>query len=283
MSHNGTTIDKGSSTASTAPRHMRPWGRRVLRLGLVGAVTGAAVVVAANVVVVARTTDGVTTDVAELGPAQVVIVPGSHVRDDGSLGSVVAERVEVAVALHRAGTVQKVLVSGDNGTAGYNETDAMREAALAAGVPGEDVFADYAGFSTWHTMSRARDVFGVETAVVVTQSAYVARSVDLGEAAGIDTQGYVVRDGGRRGREVLARVSGLAEATWRPSVVGGPMMPITGDGRASWAVDRPRGAAELLRGDSTGRADQATSEGRCGGQDVDMRWVPITVSIWSFS
>jgi SanA protein len=219
---------------------MRRWLRRVLRLCVVGSVLGAGVVAAANVVVVARTQDRVTSEADELERAQVVIVPGSHVRDDGSLGPVVSERVEAAATLHRAGAAEKVLVSGDNGTAGYDETDAMREAMLMAGVPAEDVFADYAGFSTWHTMSRAHDVFGVDTAIVVTQSAYVARSVDLGEAAGIDTQGYVVREGGRRGREVLARVSGLVQATLRPTVVGGPEVPIAGDGRASWA-DAPHG------------------------------------------
>jgi SanA protein len=217
------------------------WVRRVLRACVVGAVVLVTAVVAANVVVVTRTSDAVTSDFEDLDPAQAVIVPGSHVRDDGSLGSVVAERVEAAVALYQAGVVEKVLVSGDNGTACYNETDAMRDAVLASGVPPADVFTDYAGFSTWHTMSRAREVFGVESAVIVTQQAYVARAVDLGVAAGMDTQGYVTREGGgRRGRELVARVRGLAEATWRPGVVGGPMIPIAGDGRASWADDADR-------------------------------------------
>jgi SanA protein len=217
-----------------------PWTRRVLWMLVAGAVLGVAAVAAANVVVIARTGDSVTSTADDLDRAQVAIVPGSRVGQDGSLGPVVAERVEAAVLLHRVGTVEKVLVSGDNGTAEYNETEAMRSAVLAAGVPPEDVFTDYAGFSTWHTMRRAHDVFGVETAVVVTQGVYVARSVDLGEAAGIDIQGYVVREGGRGGREVLARVRGLVEATLRPEVVGGPPIPITGDGRASWAtsVDR---------------------------------------------
>lgn len=217
-----------------------PWTRRVLWMLVAGAVLGVAAVAAANVVAIARTGDSVTSTADDLDRAQVAIVPGSRVDADGSLGPVVAERVEAAVFLHRVGTVEKVLVSGDNGTAEYNETEAMRRAVLAAGVPPEDVFTDYAGFSTWHTMRRAHDVFGVETAVVVTQGVYVARSVDLGEAAGIDIQGYVVREGGRGGREVLARVRGLVEATLRPEVVGGPPIPITGDGRASWAtsVDR---------------------------------------------
>ena len=97
------------------------------------------------------------------------------------------------------------------------------------------MFTDYAGFDTWHTMRRAREVFEVESAVVVTQDTYVARSVDLARAAGMEVQGYVAGDAGGLAREVLARVDGLREATWTPAVTGGEPIPITGDGRTSWA------------------------------------------------
>lgn len=209
---------------------------RVLRIaGLaVTALVGSSVVVA-NLVVVGRTSDDLTRDVDDLGPAQVVIVPGAGVYPDGTLGRPVEERVRAAVALHDAGLVEKILLSGDNGTSTYNEPDAMRRAVLEAGVPAADVFTDYAGFSTWHTMRRARDVFGVDDAIVVTQGVYAARTVDLGVAAGLDVEGYVVSEGGRRAREWLARVRGLGEATLRPRVTPGPAIPITGDGRASWA------------------------------------------------
>ncbi|KQP25502.1 vancomycin high temperature exclusion protein [Aeromicrobium sp. Leaf272] len=212
---------------------------RVLRIaGLaVTALVGSSVVVA-NLVVVGRTFDDLTRDVDDLGPAQVVIVPGAGVYPDGTLGRPVEERVRAAVALHDAGLVEKILLSGDNGTSTYNEPDAMRLAVLEAGVPAADVFTDYAGFSTWHTMRRARDVFGVEDAIVVTQGVYAARTVDLGVAAGLDVEGYVVSEGGRRAREWIARVRGLGEATFRPRVTPGPAIPITGDGRASWA-DEP--------------------------------------------
>ena len=212
---------------------------RVLRIaGLaVTALVGSSVVVA-NLVVVGRTSDDLTRDVDDLGPAQVVIVPGAGVYPDGTLGRPVEERVRAAVALHDAGLVEKILLSGDNGTSTYNEPDAMRRAVLEAGVPAADVFTDYAGFSTWHTMRRARDVFGVDDAIVVTHGVYAARTVDLGVAAGLDVEGYVVSEGGRRAREWIARVRGLGEATLRPQVTPGPAIPITGDGRASWA-DEP--------------------------------------------
>lgn len=203
----------------------------------VGAVVvlGTVLTAGANLVVVWRARAGVAGRAAELRPAQVAIVPGSLVRSDGSLGAVVEERVATAVELYGAGLVKKILMSGDNGTADYDEPGAMRDAAVAAGVPAEDVFTDYAGFNTWHTMSRAVDIFQVRSAIVVSQAPYLARAVDLARAAGLEVQGLPVGDGGRVAREVVARVRGLGQATFRPHVTGGPAIPIDGDGRRSWA------------------------------------------------
>ncbi|WP_244930055.1 ElyC/SanA/YdcF family protein [Nocardioides sp. W7] len=216
----------------------RGWRRRLFVGAGVLALLILALVGTANAVVIVRTGDRVADAPADLPHAQVAIVPGSLVRPDGTLGRIVQARVDAAVALHEAGTVDKILLSGDNGTHEYNEPDTMRAAVLAAGVPPEDVFTDYAGFNTWYTMRRARVVFEVESAVVVTQEFHVARAVDLGRAAGLDVHGLAVDDGGRlrvRARELLARVRGLGEATVRPDVTGGPVLPITGDGRTSWA------------------------------------------------
>lgn len=221
-------------TPPTRPRRSL-LGRVLVRVAAAMVVAIPLLLIGANVVVVARTGDQVVREVEQVRPAQVAIVPGSLVRSDGTLGRVVQQRVDAAVRLHEAGLVEAVLVSGDNGTPSYNEPDAMRDAVLAAGVPAQDVFTDYAGFDTWHTMRRAREVFEVETAVVVTQDTYAARSVDLARAAGIEVQGFVAGDAGGLAREVLARVDGLREATWTPEVTGGEPIPITGDGRTSWA------------------------------------------------
>lgn len=224
-------------------RAPRTWRRRTAVAGGALAVLVLALVGTANAVVLGRTHDRVTADPADLPRVQAAIVPGSMVRPDGTLGAVVQERVDAAVALYQAGAVAKLLMSGDHGTLEYNEPDAMRDAALAAGVPPEDVFTDYAGFNTWHTMRRARMVFEVTTAVVVTQGFHTARAVDLGRAAGLDAHALAVGTAGSRrvsARELLARVRGLGEATIRPGVTLGPSLPITGDGRNSWA-DPTRG------------------------------------------
>lgn len=214
------------------------WRTRLTVAAAVGVVAAGLVVAGANAVVLSRSGHLVTDDAAELPHAQVAIVPGSRVLPNGELGSVVEQRVEAAVELYEAGTVDKLLLSGDNRTASYNEPDAMRDAVLAAGVPPADVFTDYAGYDTWHTMARASEVFQVRSAIVVTQDFHAARAVDLGRAAGIDVHGLAVGEasGWAERREVLARVSGLAEAIVRPDVVLGPALPITGDGRDSWAA-----------------------------------------------
>ncbi|MEQ3553137.1 ElyC/SanA/YdcF family protein [Pseudonocardia nematodicida] len=201
------------------------------------ALLGGLVVAVANVIVVQRAAEDLTTQVSLVRPAHVAIVPGSHVHPDGSLGAVVAERVDAAVDLYHRGTVDVILMSGA-ARAGYDEPGPMRDAALAAGVAPEDVFTDYAGFDTWHTMRRANDVFGVTTAVVVTQDLYAARAALLADAAGLEVQVLTTGGGDLFVREWLARVRGLWSATVRPDVATGPPIPIDGDGRDSWVSQR---------------------------------------------
>jgi SanA protein len=222
-----------------------PPTRLLVRVGVLLVALVVLTVTAANAVVLVRTHGRSHSAVASIEPAEVAIVPGALVRSDGTMSAMLRDRVAGAVALYRAGTVSRILVSGDHRRLGYDETDTMRDAVLAAGVPADAVFTDYAGFDTWSTMRRARQVFDVHSAVVVTQGFHAARAVDLGLAAGIDMQALTVGgDYGAKGREssvreVLARVKGLSEATLRPAVMLGPELPITGAGPSSWGpVDR---------------------------------------------
>src|SRR6478609_396921 len=166
--------------------------RRLIRVAVLLALVGVLTVAGANAVVLTRSHGQVHAAVDDVDAAQVAIVPGALVKPDGTLSAMLRDRIAGAVELYRAGTVGRILVSGDHGRLGYDETDTMRDAVLAAGVPAEAVFTDYAGFDTWSTMRRAREVFGVHSAVVVTQGFHAARAVDLGLAAGIDTQALTV-------------------------------------------------------------------------------------------
>jgi SanA protein len=179
---------------------------------------------------------------AELAPAPVAIVLGASVKADGTPSHALEDRLQQALDLHRAGQVSKVLLSGDHGRVGYDETNSMRRWLLARGLPPESLFCDHAGFTTYDTMARAKRVFGVERAIVVTQGFHLPRALYTAQAVGIQVEGSACdRRTYAKGawfelREIGARTKAFAEAgllELEPRVLG-PAIPIHGDGRASW-------------------------------------------------
>ncbi|WP_033353710.1 SanA/YdcF family protein [Nocardiopsis xinjiangensis] len=127
--------------------------------------------------------------VADVPDRSVAVVLGAGVRSDGLPSRMLSHRLDMAVELYGEGSVEVVLVSGDNGEEHYNETDTMAAYLVDAGVPEEHVVGDHAGFSTWDTCARAAEVFGVQEAAVVSQDFHVPRAVELCRAAGIDAVG----------------------------------------------------------------------------------------------
>ncbi|MFF7297835.1 ElyC/SanA/YdcF family protein [Streptomyces sp. NPDC008265] len=105
-----------------------------------------------------------------------------------------ADRLDAAAELYRAGKVRVVLVTGDNSRVEYDEPDAMRRYLTEHGVPDARIVSDYAGFDTWDSCVRAKEVFGVERAVLVTQGFHIRRAVALCQAAGLDSYGVGVAD-----------------------------------------------------------------------------------------
>lgn len=191
-----------------------------------------------------------TTDVASVPHAQAAIVLGALVQPDGTMSTMLADRVHQGAALYKAGKVDSVLVSGDHGRWTYDEPDTMRRALEAQGVPPKRIFTDHAGFNTWASMVRARTIFGIRSAVVVTQDFHLPRALFLADSAGLKATGLdaSLHGYGNQGlmsdvREVVARVKGVGEAVFQPSPLGGPPHPITGDGRKSWGEQRPMTAA----------------------------------------
>ncbi len=111
--------------------------------------------------------------------APVAIVFGAGLLRDGSAGPVLSDRVETAVALYKAGKVNKLLMSGDNSIIEYNEPEAMRQYALERGVPDEVIVLDYAGRRTYDTCYRAKHIFQVGSAILVTQAFHMPRALFL--------------------------------------------------------------------------------------------------------
>lgn len=175
----------------------------------------------------------------EAPSSQVAIVLGARVFHGGRLSYVLADRVDTGIDLYRAGKVKKLLLTGDHGRTAYDEVNSMRRYALSKGVPPEDIFMDHAGFNTYDSMYRARDVFEVKSAIIVTQKFHLARSVYTARALGIDAVGVpadkhiYMKAALFDAREVLARVKAFVQihvAHPKPRFLG-PKIPITGDGR----------------------------------------------------
>jgi SanA protein len=121
--------------------------------------------------------------------ARVAIVFGAGLHRDGSPTPVLQDRVTAAARLYFSGRVEKVLMSGDNRYVDYNEPLAMYEYALELGIPKKDIVLDYAGRRTYDTCYRARDIFGVKDAILVTQAFHLPRALFICNQLGVSASG----------------------------------------------------------------------------------------------
>ena len=208
----------------------------------------ALLIVGANAYILLSTSGESTGVVADVPPAPVAIVPGALVQPNGKMSPMLGDRVRQASRLWHAGKVKRILVSGDHHTWAYDEPDTMRKQLVRDGVTPRDIFEDHAGFDTWATMVRARSIFGVRKAVVITQGFHMPRALYLADAAGIDATGLTadLHQWGWQGekstvREVLARVKAVADTTLDTPAMAGPPIPLSGDGRKSWGPPPPPG------------------------------------------
>ena len=120
---------------------------------------------------------------------RVAIIFGAGLRRDGSPTAMLRDRVLTGAELYFNGKVEKLLMSGDNRFVDYNEPEAMRQFALSVGVPDDAIVLDYAGRRTYDTCYRAKAIFGVESALLVTQGFHLPRAVFLCNMLGMDTLG----------------------------------------------------------------------------------------------
>lgn len=138
------------------------------------------------------------------------------------------DRLDKAIELYKKGAAEKLLMSGDHGGEYYNEVGAMKIYAIKNGVPSEDIFMDHAGFSTYESLYRAKELFGCQNLITVTQRYHLYRTVFLGNSLNIDICGVETENynyGGmlyREMREILARDKDVFTAMINPK----PTVPI---------------------------------------------------------
>lgn len=183
------------------------------------------------------TKDKIIENYTNIKDADAIIILGCEVKPDGSLSLMLKDRLDKGIELYKNGVATKVIVSGDHGREDYDEVNAMKKYMIQNEVPSEDIFMDHAGFNTYDSMYRAKNIFNVNKCVVVTQKYHLYRSVYIGNALGMETYGVPAQDIkyvgqlGRDIREVLARDKDVVKCIFKPQATYmGDTIPVSSNG-----------------------------------------------------
>ena len=193
-----------------------------------------------NLYVVQSTKQNIHSDVLEVDKAYTAIVLGARVYQNGAVSTYLKNRLDKALILYNANKVERFLLSGDHGQVSYDEVNTMKQYLLDRGVPLADIFLDHAGFNTYNSIVRAKKVFGVEDAIIVSQDYHLNRALYIANKTGIEAQGFASNSEGltnithNKRREILARIKSFGEVLFavQPKFLG-PEIPITGSSFAS--------------------------------------------------
>ena len=176
-----------------------------------------------------------------LAGADCILVLGARVWKNGQPSHILEDRIITGIDLYRAGIAPALLMSGDHGTKGYDEVKAMKQYVLEKNVPADCVFTDHAGFSTYDSCYRARDVFCAKKVVIVTQRYHLYRSVYIARCLGLEAYGvasdrrFIYGEKRRQVREFFARIKavGAILIKARPRYLGEQIPIQTASGSAT--------------------------------------------------
>ena len=211
------------------PRKPRHRALKIV-LGVAGAlILVVAVIVATNVYTVISTRDDVhrVSTYYNRG-ADAIVVLGASVFADGTPSDILADRLEIAADLYNAGAAREIIVSGDNTDAHYNESDAMRDYLVTLGVPEDAIVVDHLGTDTYASIYRAKNAYGANNIVVVTQAYHLYRALMIADGLGMEAGGVAADKGAYEGqteysvREMLARTK-----DWLLTLVQAPVSTAT--------------------------------------------------------
>lgn len=187
----------------------------------------------------------VSSDIEEIENIDCIVVLGAGIWDDEP-SPMLKDRLDVAIDLYKKGVAPKIIMSGDHGKENYDEVNIMKSYAINAGIPSEDIFMDHAGFSTYETIYRTKEIFKVKKIIIVTQkyhlyrSLYISKKLDI-EAYGVGADprkysGQVFREI----REILARDKDFVKCIFKPTPTYlGDSIPVSGDGNITNDKEEP--------------------------------------------
>ncbi len=176
-------------------------------------------------------------EAAKLNDVDCILVLGCGVRSDGTPSDMLRDRLQRSVELYQLGAAPKLLMTGDHGREGYDEVDVMKSFAVDAGIASENVFMDHAGFSTYESVYRAKEIFQAKKVIIITQQYHLYRAIYIAQQLGLEAYGVAsdyqpyYGQTKRDIREVLARVKDFGTALFQPKPTYlGDAIPIWGDG-----------------------------------------------------
>lgn len=213
--------------------------RNIMIIFLCLVILGAAAVPLVNGRVKSAGRDRILTveQAVELDDVDCIIVLGCQVKDDGSLSYMLRDRLIRSLEVYKAGAAPKILMSGDHGRKDYDEVGAMKQYAIDKGVPSENLFMDHAGFSTYETIYRAKEVFKADKVIIVTQEYHLYRALYIAEQLGVEAYGVssdlntYAGQSNRDLREVLARCKDWVKCIFKPKPTYlGEAIPVSGNG-----------------------------------------------------
>lgn len=166
-----------------------------------------------------------------------IFILGCGVHSDGSPSDMLEDRLKTGISLYKSGVAPKILMSGDHGRNTYDEVNTMKSYAITNGVPSEDIFMDHAGFSTYESLYRAKEIFTAENIIIVTQNFHLNRALYIASSLGINSYGIGADLRKYRGqkyvilREMLARDKDFVKCIIKPKPTYlGDTIPVSGDG-----------------------------------------------------
>lgn len=200
---------------------------------------GAGLVFGINAYVVQATAKQILSpaDAAALPDVDCILVLGCGVYADGRPSAMLEDRLKRGVSLFHDGASPKLLMSGDHGQANYDEVNVMKQYAISQNIDSSDIFMDHAGFSTYESIYRAREIFQAKKIIIVTQKYHLHRALHIANALGLEAYGVsadyrnYVGQLSRDIREILARNKDFLTSLFQPKPTYlGETIPVFGDG-----------------------------------------------------
>lgn len=212
--------------------------KKLLKCIIIVLVIGFITVISINFYVKSTTKKLILNDdeYSQLTDVDCILVLGAGIWGDKP-SPMLEDRLNEAISLYKNGVSSKIIMSGDHGKTDYDEVNTMKNYAIQQGIPSEDIFMDHAGFSSYESMFRAKEIFGANKIVIVTQKYHLYRSIYIARQLGIEAYGVgadprkYVGETYRELREILARNKDFVKCILKPKPTYlGDSIPVSGNG-----------------------------------------------------